>query len=79
MKYPSTSAIVVRDHGIYVWGKDWQSAKTQWEHFNFKIIYLLILLKCHGLKYYIHFKGGSNLRFKWLTEFCKLNPNPKLM
>lgn len=28
-KYPSTSAIIVRNHGIYVWGKDWQSAKTQ--------------------------------------------------
>lgn len=29
-KYPSTSAILVRNHGMYVWGKDWKSAKTQW-------------------------------------------------
>lgn len=28
-KYPSTSAILVRNHGMYVWGKDWKSAKTQ--------------------------------------------------
>lgn len=27
--YPSTSAILVRNHGMYVWGKDWKSAKTQ--------------------------------------------------
>jgi ribulose-5-phosphate 4-epimerase/fuculose-1-phosphate aldolase len=29
MKYPSTSAVVVRNHGMYVWGSDWKSAKTQ--------------------------------------------------
>lgn len=28
-KYPATSAILVRNHGMYVWGKDWKSAKTQ--------------------------------------------------
>lgn len=28
-KYPSTSAVVVRNHGLYVWGTDWKSAKSQ--------------------------------------------------
>lgn len=28
-QYPSASAILIRDHGMYVWGKDWMSAKTQ--------------------------------------------------
>lgn len=27
--YPMTSAVIVRNHGLYVWGKDWKSAKTQ--------------------------------------------------
>lgn len=28
-KYPSTSAVLVRNHGLYVWGTDWKSAKSQ--------------------------------------------------
>lgn len=28
MKYPGTSAILVRRHGLYVWGSTWQKAKT---------------------------------------------------
>lgn len=28
-EYPITSAILVRNHGMYVWGKNWQLAKAQ--------------------------------------------------
>lgn len=29
LAYPGTTAILVRRHGIYVWGDTWQKAKTQ--------------------------------------------------
>lgn len=28
-KYPGSTAILVRRHGIYVWGDTWQKAKAQ--------------------------------------------------
>ena len=36
--YPESSAVLVRRHGIYVWGDTWQQAKTMLD-FLIKIIY----------------------------------------
>jgi methylthioribulose-1-phosphate dehydratase len=34
-KYPSTNAVLVRRHGVYVWGKTWQQAKTMCECYHY--------------------------------------------
>lgn len=34
-KYPNTCAVLVRRHGVYVWGKDWVDAKTMCECYDY--------------------------------------------
>lgn len=47
--YPGTSAVIVRRHGIYVWGQNWQKAKTQCECYDY-LFGIAIEMKKFGLE-----------------------------
>ncbi|CAG9802048.1 unnamed protein product [Chironomus riparius] len=45
-EYPGTSAVLVRRHGLYVWGKSWQAAKTQCECYDYLFNIAVEMKKC---------------------------------
>jgi len=47
-KYPATCAILVRRHGVYVWGDSWQQAKTMTECYDY-LFDIAVQMKQSGL------------------------------
>lgn len=47
-EYPETSAVLVRRHGVYVWGDSWQQAKTMTECYDY-LFDVVVQMKLHGL------------------------------
>ncbi|CAF1138588.1 unnamed protein product [Adineta steineri] len=46
-KYPDTCAILVRRHGVYVWGDTWQKAKTMCECYDY-LFEIAVTMRLHG-------------------------------
>lgn len=47
-EYPNTFAVLVRRHGVYVWGKDWVQAKTHAECYDY-LFEAVIKMKAMGI------------------------------
>ena len=54
---PKTHAVLVRGHGVYIWGKDWIQAKTQAECYDY-LFQAAVQLKLLGLDP-LKLKGGA--------------------
>ena len=46
--YPDTNAVLVRRHGVYVWGENWQKAKTQAECYDY-LFEIAVKMRAAGL------------------------------
>ncbi|XP_047914827.1 methylthioribulose-1-phosphate dehydratase [Anser cygnoides] len=47
-KYPDSCAVLVRRHGVYVWGETWEKAKTMCECYDY-LFDIAVQMKQHGL------------------------------
>ncbi|XP_065180302.1 methylthioribulose-1-phosphate dehydratase-like [Sycon ciliatum] len=50
-KYPDTYAVLVRDHGVYVWGPTWEKAKTMCECYDYLFHLFTEQVKLFGIGY----------------------------
>ncbi|KAG5646009.1 Methylthioribulose-1-phosphate dehydratase [Asterophora parasitica] len=48
IKYPDAAGVLVRRHGVYVWGTDWEKAKTQTECLDY-LFEIGVKLKLAGI------------------------------
>ncbi|XP_024018201.1 probable bifunctional methylthioribulose-1-phosphate dehydratase/enolase-phosphatase E1 2 isoform X2 [Morus notabilis] len=63
--YPKTTAILVRNHGVYIWGESWISAKTQAECYHY-LFDAAIKLHQLGLDWSTRSHGPlQNARVSW--------------
>ncbi|KAJ3095474.1 hypothetical protein HDU97_006896 [Phlyctochytrium planicorne] len=47
-KYPESNAVLVRRHGVYVWGENWQKAKSMTECYDY-LFEIAVKMKAIGL------------------------------
>lgn len=48
LDYPDTNAVLVRRHGVYIWGESWQKAKSMAECYDY-LFEIAVKMKSIGI------------------------------
>ncbi|XP_031449197.1 methylthioribulose-1-phosphate dehydratase isoform X2 [Phasianus colchicus] len=59
-EYPDSCAVLVRRHGVYVWGETWEKAKTMCECYDY-LFDIAVQMKQHGLDPSKHPAGENGI------------------
>ncbi|NWI92338.1 MTNB dehydratase, partial [Pitta sordida] len=59
-EYPDSCAVLVRRHGVYVWGETWEKAKTMCECYDY-LFDIAVQMKQHGLDPSKHPTGENGI------------------
>jgi len=77
-RYPSTAAVLVRRHGVYIWGETWEETKSMYNKFAYFPFFSYIFLRVIIEKYFLFRSECYHYLFELACEMKKFGLEPSI-